>query len=59
MPAPRFKALLLENIHPSAHEILTAEGCELEIAKTALSEAELKTKLRSVDILGIRSKTQV
>jgi D-3-phosphoglycerate dehydrogenase len=53
------RALLLENVHPSAHEILQAEGFELEIVKTALSEAELVERLRDVDVLGIRSKTQV
>ncbi len=55
----KLKALLLENIHPSAHEILAAEGFELEILKTALGEQALAEKLKDVDLLGIRSKTQV
>ncbi|MCB0348656.1 MAG: phosphoglycerate dehydrogenase, partial [Bdellovibrionales bacterium] len=53
------KILLLENIHPKTVEILRAEGFELELLKTALSEEELSTKLKGFQVLGIRSKTQV
>jgi D-3-phosphoglycerate dehydrogenase / 2-oxoglutarate reductase len=53
------KALLLENIHPDAATALTAAGIEVTTAKGALSEAELIPAVQSVELLGIRSKTQV
>jgi D-3-phosphoglycerate dehydrogenase / 2-oxoglutarate reductase len=53
------KALLLENIHPEAERLLTERGIELVTAKGALDEAELITALQGVQLLGIRSKTQV
>ncbi len=56
---PRFKALLLENIHPTAIELFQSGGCDVETVKTALSESDLIQKLKGVHVLGIRSKTQV
>ena len=53
------KALLLENIHPLAEEALRAHGFEVETRKGALSESELIEALDGVDLLGIRSKTNV
>ena len=53
------KALLLENIHPVALRILTERGIEVETAKGALDEAELVEAVRDVQLLGIRSKTNV
>jgi D-3-phosphoglycerate dehydrogenase len=53
------RVLLLENIHQSAGEMLTAEGFQVEQLKTALSESELQKRLEGVHVLGIRSKTQV
>jgi D-3-phosphoglycerate dehydrogenase len=53
------KALLLENIHPEARRILTERGIEVETAKGALDEAELVEAVRDVQLLGIRSKTNV
>ncbi|MGY4720362.1 phosphoglycerate dehydrogenase [Naumannella huperziae] len=53
------KALLLENIHPCAVEILTDAGFEVETRSGALGTDELVTALDGVDLLGIRSKTQV
>ncbi|MCS6900103.1 MAG: phosphoglycerate dehydrogenase [Myxococcales bacterium] len=53
------KILLLENIHPTAHEMLKAEGFVVEGMSQALKGDELKKKLQGVHILGIRSKTQV
>ena len=53
------KALLLENVHPVADEILTQAGLEVERAKGAMDEDELTAALAHVDVLGIRSKTQV
>jgi D-3-phosphoglycerate dehydrogenase / 2-oxoglutarate reductase len=53
------KVLLLENIHSSAHEFLEENGFEVESLTGALSEDELCEKVRAVQVLGIRSKTQV
>ena len=53
------KALLLENIHPDAARVLEGEGIEVETRKGALDENELIEALAGVDLLGIRSKTQV
>ena len=53
------KALLLENIHPEGVRLLTERGIEVEEVKGALDEAELITALPGVQLLGIRSKTNV
>ena len=53
------KALLLENIHPEGVRLLTERGIEVETLKGALDEAELIDALRGVQLLGIRSKTNV
>ena len=53
------KVLLLENIHSSAHELLEENGFEVESLTGALSEDDLCEKVREVQVLGIRSKTQV
>ena len=58
-PKDQIKVLLLENIHPSAHELFHAEGVQLETVKTALGEDELVRRIEDVHILGIRSKTRV
>ena len=58
-PLDQIKVLLLENIHPSAHEIIRGAGFQLEIVSGALKEDELLQKLRDVHVLGIRSKTRV
>jgi len=55
----KLKVLLLENIHESAHELLIEQGFSVERVTSALSEADLKKRLQDVQILGIRSKTQV
>jgi D-3-phosphoglycerate dehydrogenase len=52
-------ALLLENIDPIAVEMLTAAGFEVESRRGALDEDDLIAALDGVDLLGIRSKTQV
>jgi D-3-phosphoglycerate dehydrogenase / 2-oxoglutarate reductase len=62
MPAehsPRYRALLLENIHPGAGEMLREAGFEVETARRAMDENHLADKLADVDLLGIRSRTQV
>ncbi|SFT50022.1 D-3-phosphoglycerate dehydrogenase [Geodermatophilus amargosae] len=53
------RALLLENIDPVAAELLGAAGFEVESQRGALDEADLTAALDGVDVLGIRSKTQV
>ena len=53
------KALLLENIHTEAEDILRRHGVEVETRAGALDEDELIEALEGVDLLGIRSKTQV
>jgi D-3-phosphoglycerate dehydrogenase len=53
------KALLLENIHPLGSELLTHAGVEVVTAKGALDEDELIEALQGVDVLGIRSKTNL
>ena len=51
------KALLLENVHPLATEILGAAGIEVETRSGALDDHELVDALDGVSLLGIRSKT--
>ncbi|XXF77089.1 phosphoglycerate dehydrogenase [Myxococcaceae bacterium GXIMD 01537] len=53
------RALLLENIHPSAEEMMKAEGFLVERLPGALKPAELAERLKGVHLLGIRSKTTV
>ena len=53
------KALLLENIHPDAERLLTERGIEVSSVKGALDEDELRSALPGVQLLGIRSKTNV
>ena len=56
---PRRRALLLENIHSGAAELLSEAGFEVERQKGALDEAALVEHLDEIDVLGIRSRTQV
>ena len=58
-PPEKIKVLLLENVHPSAHDLFRAEGFSVEAAPKALKEVELAERMRDVHVLGIRSKTQV
>ena len=53
------KALLLENIHPDAERLLSERGIEVSSVKGALDEDELRAALPGVQLLGIRSKTNV
>lgn len=53
------RALLLENLHPLASTILRTDGVEVTTRPGALDEDELIESLRGVQILGIRSKTQL
>ncbi|MDZ4677482.1 MAG: phosphoglycerate dehydrogenase [Oligoflexia bacterium] len=58
-PKDQIKILLLENIHPIAHEMLKSEGFAVEGAKHAFTEDELIKKASDVHVLGIRSKTKI
>jgi D-3-phosphoglycerate dehydrogenase len=53
------RALLLENVHPVATEILREAGIEVVVRSGALDESELIDALDGFQILGIRSKTTV
>lgn len=56
---PRRRALLTESIHPDAAELLTEAGFDVETLKGALTEAELAERIPDIDLLGIRSRTQL
>nr|WP_265444423.1 phosphoglycerate dehydrogenase [Flexivirga meconopsidis] len=56
---PCVKALLLESIHPLAESILRDAGIEVDVRTGALDESELIDALRGVDLVGIRSKTEI
>ena len=56
---PRRRALLLESIHPGAAQLLTEAGFEVEVYKGAFDEADLADRIPEIDVLGIRSRTQV
>ncbi len=53
------KALLLENPHPLAETLLTEAGVEVDLRTSALAEDDLIDALDGVDLLGVRSKTDV
>jgi D-3-phosphoglycerate dehydrogenase / 2-oxoglutarate reductase len=53
------RALLLENVHPDAQSLLVAAGLQVETADRAYDERELLDALTGVELLGIRSKTEV
>ena len=53
------RALLLENPHPIADEILAKFSIEVTRVTGALSEDDLIAALDGVDYLGLRSKTEV
>ena len=53
------RALLLENLHPLATAILESGGAQVTSRTGALDEDELIEALDGVQLLGIRSKTQV
>ena len=53
------RVLLLENIHPDAATRLTKAGYQVETRAGALTEGELIAAIGDVQVLGIRSGTQV
>ncbi len=56
---PGVRALLLEGVHPNAEALLSKAGIAVETSGRALDPAELAARLGTVELLGIRSKTQV
>jgi D-3-phosphoglycerate dehydrogenase len=58
-PKSRISVLLVENIHPHAVELFSAEGYQVETVTGSLDEDELAERIKNVSILGIRSKTQL
>ena len=58
-PKSQIRVLLMENIHPSAHEVFQAEGFQVEACPGALGEDALLEKVRDVHVLGIRSRSRV
>jgi D-3-phosphoglycerate dehydrogenase len=53
------KILLLENIHPIARKQLESKGYEVDLIDRSLKGADLTAALSDVDVVGIRSKTQL
>jgi D-3-phosphoglycerate dehydrogenase len=53
------RALLAENIHPGAADVLSAAGFEVERLPRALGRQELLERIADVELLGVRSGTQV
>jgi D-3-phosphoglycerate dehydrogenase len=53
------RVLLLEDVHPGAAEILSKAGYQVEMSEHALGEEDLTRRLAEIDVLGIRSNTQV
>lgn len=49
----------MESVHPLAERLLTEAGIEVETRVGALSEDELIESLAGVDLVGIRSKTEI
>ena len=58
-PKSQIRVLLLENVHPSAHEVFREEGFPVETCASSLKEDALAEKVRGVHVLGIRSRTHV
>jgi D-3-phosphoglycerate dehydrogenase / 2-oxoglutarate reductase len=60
-PSPRrhWRALLVESVHPDAVSVLEASGFAVEVVAHAPGEAELLERIAGVDVVGIRSRTQV
>lgn len=59
-PKNQIRFLLLEGISPSAVEVLRAAGYDnVEVVAKALDQAALIEALKGVQVLGIRSRTQI
>lgn len=55
----KLKVLLLENIHPRAVKTFTTENYIIEQQSASLAEAELLERIADVNLLCIRSKTEI
>jgi D-3-phosphoglycerate dehydrogenase len=56
----KIKILLLEGIHRSALEYFRSNGyTNVQLLSNALEDDELKSQIRSTNIIGIRSRTQL
>lgn len=53
------RVLLVENIHATAHEVFATAGFRVQSLKHSPKDDELAELLRDVEVLGIRSKTQI
>jgi D-3-phosphoglycerate dehydrogenase len=53
------RALLLESVHPDAESLLVAAGFQVQTADRAYDDGELLAALGGVELLGVRSKTEV
>lgn len=58
-PKNKIKVLLLENIHALAVQAFKDEQFQVETFAGALPEEQLKEKIKSVHIVGIRSKSRL
>ncbi len=56
---PIMKALLTENIHPNALNVLTGAGVEVRTLSGSPAPGDLIRALEGVSLLGIRSRTMV
>lgn len=53
------KILILENINQTALNIFAKQGYQVEFHKGSLPEEELIEKIKDVQVIGVRSKTQL
>ena len=58
-PRNKMNVLLLEGVHPIAFKILQNEQFNVEYFKKSLPEKLLKEKIRTIHVLGMRSKTTI
>jgi D-3-phosphoglycerate dehydrogenase / 2-oxoglutarate reductase len=58
-PGQPLSVLLLENIHQTAVDVLHRDGLQPETLAKSLPPAQLRERLRGVQVLGIRSKTHL
>ncbi len=60
LPKDKIRVLLLEGVNDAAAEMMVAAGYRnLERLPKALAEGDLRTTLKDIRILGIRSRTQM
>jgi D-3-phosphoglycerate dehydrogenase len=58
-PKEKVQVLLLEDVHPSANELVSAESFQLDVMSGALNEDDIVARIAGVHVLGIRSKTRI